>query len=59
MTLNLHLTTPLHIKFLFYIFTNIFQHCASVCIYFVNRVMLIIVIVHMYRVLFIEGHKIE
>ena len=46
MTLNLRLTTLLHIKLLLYIFTNIFQHCASICIYFVNCVMMIIVIVH-------------
>ena len=59
MTLNLRLTTLLHIKLLFYTFTNIFQHCASVCVYFVSCVMLIIVIVHMYIVLFTEGHKVE
>ena len=59
MTLNLRLTTLLHIKLWFYIFTNIFQHCVSVCIYFVNCVIMIIVIVHMYIVLFTEGHKVE
>ena len=59
MTLNFRLTTLLHFKLVFYISTNIFRHWASVFIYFVNCVMLIIVIVHMYIVLLTEGHKVE